>query len=110
MTQVIIYKKDVPINRPCHLWAEQTLQLTAQMAKLTPKYSGENIIRLKLDWDTDKLLRQINKSTEKHKWWGWVNKNINTAHSESNKVRRPNEGVDYLNRGSYYGGWDGRTS
>jgi len=75
------------------------------MAKLTPKYSGENIIRLKLDWDTDKLLRQINKSTEKHKWWGWVNKNINTAHSESNKVRRPNEGVDYLNRGSYYGGW-----
>ena len=105
MNQIIIYKRDVPINRPCHLWAEQTLQLTAQMAKLTPKYSGENIIRLKLNWDTDKLLRQINKATEKHKWWGWINKNINTHHIESNKVRRANEGIDYLNRGSYYGGW-----
>lgn len=105
MTQVKIYKKDVPINRPCHLWAEQTLNLTSQMAALTPKYSGENIIRLKINIDTDRLLRRINKATEKNKWWGWVNKNVNTTHRESNKIRRPNEGIDYLNRGSYYGGW-----
>lgn len=105
MTQVKIYKKDVPINRPCHLWAEQTLNLTAQMAALTPKYSGENIIRLKINIDTDRLLRRINTATEKNKWWGWINKNVNTTHSESDKIRRPNEGIDYLNRGSYYGGW-----
>lgn len=105
MTKVVIYKKDVPINRPCHMWAESTLNLTGQMAKLKPRYSGENIIKMKIDWDIDRLLRRIDTATDKYKWWGWINKNVNTEMSENNKVRRFNEGVDFLNRGSYYGGW-----
>jgi len=106
MSSVTIYKKDVPINRPCHLWAEQTLKLTEQMSKLTSKYSGENIIRLKVDLDITSLLANINRATEKNKWWGWINKNTYTSNSEQGKIiRRSQEGIDYLNRSSYYGGW-----
>jgi hypothetical protein len=105
MTQIKIYKKDVPANRPCHLWAEQNLGLTSLMSGLKSKHSGENFLRMKIDCDIDALHKKINDATNKYKWWGWINKNINTRHSEKNKVRTQQEGVDFLKRGSYYGGW-----
>lgn len=105
MTRLKIYKEEVPINRPCHVWIENNYKLIDKMNQLTPKYDGKHLMRLNLDLDVDKLLAGVLAATEKHKWWGWINKNENTNRTEHDKIRRSNEGVDFLNRGSYYGGW-----
>ena len=105
MTKVKILKSDVPKNRPCHIYTENNLGLISKMKDLKPKYSGQHLLKFQLDWDLNKLLTSIWQATEKYKWWGWVNKNADTHLSEKNKIRLPYEGVDLLNRGSYYGGW-----
>ena len=105
MSRIKIYKEEVPINRPAHVWIENNYKLIDQMNKLTPKHDGKQLTRMKLDFDTDELLLGIKKSTLKHKWWGWINKNTDTERSEHDKITRYGEGRDFLNRGSYYGGW-----
>lgn len=105
MNQVVIYKKDVPENRPCHIYAESQLQLTRAMKDLKPRYSGKYLLKFKLDWDMQSVLSGIWDATNKWKWWGWINRNSNTSLTEDTKYRLPYEGVDFLNRGSYYGGW-----
>ena len=105
MGRIKIYKDDIPLNRPCHVWIERNFNLLDKMKTLTPKYDGKKITRLSINFDTDKLLEGINAATEKYKWWGWINKNQNTKRFEIFKLRRSHDGVDYLNRGSYYGGW-----
>ena len=105
MPEIKIYKEEVPINRPCHVWIENNYKLIDKMNQLTPKHDGRHQTRLKLDLDTDALLKGVLETTEKHKWWGWINKNENTIRTEHDKLRRDNEGVDFLTRGSYYGGW-----
>lgn len=105
MTEVIIYKKDVPENRPCHVYAENQLELVRSMRSLKSRYSGKYLLKFKLDWDFESLLEQVWQATHKHKWWGWVNRNSGTGHREQDKHRLPYEGTDFLNRGSYYGGW-----
>jgi len=105
MSRIKIYKEEVPINRPCHIWIENKFNLIGMMQKLSPRYLGKNLLRMNTEFDVNKLLDGINHATDKYKWWGWINKNENTTKTEHDKIRRPNEGVDYLNRGSYYGGW-----
>lgn len=105
MTRIKIYKEEVPNNRPCHVWIENNYKLIDKMNKLTPKHDGRQLTRLKLDFDTDRLLLDIKKATFKHKWWGWINKNSSTEYLEDDKITRLSEGRDFLNRGSYYGGW-----
>jgi len=105
MAEIKIYKEEVPINRTCHLYIEEKFNLIKQMNRLTPKYNGKDLIRLKLDLDVDKLLPNVLAATDKYKWWGWINKNADTQLTEHDKLRRENEGVDFLTRGSYYGGW-----
>jgi hypothetical protein len=100
-----IYKEEIPANRPCHVWVENKFKLIDKMNALTPKYDGKQLIRMTADFDVDQLLTGVNTATNDYKWWGWVNKNENTSKTEHDKVRRSHEGVDYLNRGSYYGGW-----
>jgi hypothetical protein len=105
MAKIKIYKEEVPVNKPCHVWIEEKYKMKEQMSKLIPMHDGKNLIQMKIDIDIDKLLTGINAATEKYKWWGWINKNKFTVNTENNKIRRSNEGIDYLNRGSYYGGW-----
>jgi hypothetical protein len=105
MARIKIYKEEVPVNRPCHVWIENKYKLIEKMSHLVPKFNGKQMIRMNIDFDVDKLLDGVNKATDKHKWWGWINKNTNTDRTEHDKIRRENEGIDYLNRGSYYGGW-----
>lgn len=105
MSRLKIYKEEIPINRACHVWIENNYKLIDKMNQLTPKYDGKDLLRLKLDLDVDKLLEGVQAATDKYKWWGWINKNADTKKTEQNKLRRKNEGIDFLNRGSYYGGW-----
>jgi hypothetical protein len=105
MSRIKIYKEEVPINRPCHVWIENNYKLIDKMNTLKPKHDGKQLIRMSMDFDVDKLLEGVNTVTDKYKWWGWINKNEKTTRTEHDKIRRPNEGIDYLNRGSYYGGW-----
>lgn len=105
MTEIKIYKDEVPINRPCHVWIENKLNLIEKMNRLTPKHSGKDLIRLNLDVDVNEVLKGVEAATDKYKWWGWINKNEFSRKSEETKVRRENEGADFLKRGSYYGGW-----
>jgi len=105
MSRIKIYKEEVPINRPCHVYTENKYHLIDLMNTLTPQYSGKNLLRMKLDFDTTKLLKDIRVATFKHKWWGWINKNTGTLRDEADKIRRAREGHDFLNRSSYYGGW-----
>ena len=105
MSEIKIYKGDVPINRPCHVWVEEKFKLIEKMNSLTPKYSGKDLLRLKIDMDVDKLLNGVEEATDKYKWWGWINRNKDSKRLEETKIIRDNEGVDFLRRGSYYGGW-----
>ena len=105
MSQIKIYKDEVPINRPCHVWIEEKFNLIEKMNRLTPKYTGKDLIRCKIDIDVDKLSTGIQEATDKYKWWGWINRNKNSNRSEETKIKRTNEGTDFLRRGSYYGGW-----
>lgn len=102
---ITIHKKDIPENRTCHIWANNNHQMVETMKSMKPIHSGENIIRFKLDWDIDDLRQKILAATDQYKWWGWVNRNANTTISYKNVLRRGYEGVDHVNRGSYYGGW-----
>lgn len=70
MSEIKIYKDEVPINRPCHVWIEENFKLIDKMNSLTPKHSGKDLIRLKLDLDVDKLREGIEAATDKYKWWG----------------------------------------
>lgn len=105
MSRLKIYKEEIPINRACHVWIENNFKLVEMMNKIPSRYSGRNFLRMKLDIDHDKLLEGINQATDKNKWWGWINKNTGTKKTEEGKIRRDNEGSDFLNRSSYYGGW-----
>jgi hypothetical protein len=105
MSEIKIYKEEVPVNCACHVFIENKLKLVEKMNQLTPEYSGKDLIRLKLDLDVDKLLAGVLSATEKHKWWGWINKNENTARTESTRLRKTVDGIDFFNRSSYYGGW-----
>lgn len=105
MSKIVIPKIEIPFNRPAHIFAENTYQLVSRSRKLKPKYSGENFIRLKIDWDIEKIKTDILNATKKYKWWGWVRKNIDTPYTEKDKIRTYDEGIDDINRSSYYGGW-----
>jgi hypothetical protein len=105
MTKTIIYKKDLRDDRPSHVSIENQLRLVDQMQQLTPKYSGHKLLKFKIDWDTSQLEKDIWKSTEQYKWWGWINRNIDTKRKELTKIRLPYEGTDDFVRSSYYGGW-----
>lgn len=105
MTKIVVYKKDVPENRPCHVYIENQLGLVNTMKSLTPRYSGKYLLKFKLDWDFEKVLADIWSATYKHKWWGWVNKNAESILREEDKLKLDYEGSDFIKRGSYYGGW-----
>lgn len=105
MSRLKIYKEEIPINRACHVWIENNYKLVEMMNKIPSKYTGKNILRMKIDVDYDALLKGIEDATDKYKWWGWINKNTETRKTEEGKIRRDNEGIDFLNRSSYYGGW-----
>lgn len=105
MSKIIIRKKDVPENRPCHVYAENQLGLTHIMRSLGSRYSGRYLLKFGLDWDIPSLVDRVWNATHQRKWWGWVNRNTGTSNREDDKMRLDYEGRDFLNRGSYYGGW-----
>jgi len=106
MNRIKIYKEEVPINRPCHVYIENNYNLIGLMNNLTPRYSGRNLLQMKIDIDIDNLYKGIKLATYENKWWGWINKNRYTIKKENQKtIKRFYDGSDFLNRSSYYGGW-----